>query len=163
MCSLDTPAGMNAFLPQQLEEGAQPSLLCKGRLLCSRSHLSSEVPHNPPLTSVQVERRSPLAATQDTSEGPPTSRTPMGLAEGFGGPFNFSLAQTCFLLPIPQMSTPKLSLINVLHGYLFPKNRLSGEPYPWSSLNQNEAQGWLLARLTHTQFSRDSSLDLSMR
>lgn len=99
MCSLDAPAGMNAFPPQQLEEGAQPSFLCKGRLLCSRSHLSSEVPHNPPLTSVQVERRSPLAATQDTSEGPPTSRTPMGLAEGFGGPFNFSLAQTCFLLP----------------------------------------------------------------
>lgn len=62
-------------------------------------------------------------------------RAPMGLW-GLLWQLNFSRAQTCFLLPVPHMLMPRLSLINVPNGNLYLKNfsgekkiNLSGEPY----------------------------------
>lgn len=94
--------------------------------------------------------------------GPPTSRTPMGLAEGFWGPFNISLAQTCFLSPCSTTLMPRLSFRNILHGNLS-ESAFWGTLSEILSLNQNLAQGLLLRWLTHTLFLRESTLDLSTR
>ena len=108
LCSLDVPAGMNGLLPQQ-REGTQLSFLFKGwlRLPCSRSHLFPEVPHNLSLISLQTQRPSALAPTQDTSEGPSHYRAPMGPAEHFWGLLNFSISQTCFLFLHPTQVDAK--------------------------------------------------------